>query len=227
MLGTVYQKFSGGCMMVFRRDGEAVQFLGSAFLVHEQGYLLTVSHIIPQEDANLIVVPPTPGNEFNPISHKTVTSIPVKVVSRNHDRDVALIKMEQEIEMQLPDHFIGTAESTIVGNQVMALGFSFGHQALHTLMAVSAVTSAKVLSRNESKILLFDNMIHDGDRGGPLIGVDDGLVIGIINGRFDAPSASQDYTDGSQTVKAVTNMSYAVAIDYGVELMEEEGLKVY
>jgi serine protease Do len=227
MLGTVYQKFSGGCMMVFRREGEAVHFLGSAFLVHEDGYLLTVSHIVPQNDVDLIVVPSSPGNEFTSISHETVTSIPVRVVSRNQDRDVALLKMQQEIEMQLPDHFIGTAESTIVGNQVMALGFSFGHQALHTLMALSAVTSAKVLSRNESKILLFDNMIHVGDRGGPLIGVDDGLVIGIINGRFDAVRASQEYTDGSQTVEVNTNMSYAVAIDYGVELMEAEGLKIH
>lgn len=227
MLGAVYQKFSGGCMMVFRRENEAVHFLGTAFLVHENGYLLTVSHIIPHEDVDLIVVPPTPGNEFNPISHETVTSIPVRVARRNPDRDVALLQMKQEIEMQLPDHFIGTAESTIVGNQVMSLGFSFGHQALHTLMALSAVTSAKVLSRNESKILLFDNMIHDGDRGGPLVGIEDGLVIGIINGRFDAVRASQEYTDGSQTMSANTNMSYAVSIDYGVELMEEEGLKVH
>ncbi|MFN2257941.1 MAG: serine protease, partial [Desulfuromonadaceae bacterium] len=158
MLGTVYQKFSGGCMMVFRREGESIQFLGSAFLVHEDGYLLTVSHILPKEDADLIVVPSSPGSEFTPISQETVTSVPVKVVRRNQDRDLALIRMEQEIEMQLPDHFIGTAESTIVGNQVMSLGFSFGHQALHTLMAVSAVTSAKVLSRNESRILIFDNM---------------------------------------------------------------------
>lgn len=227
MLETVYQKFSGGCMMVFRREGEAVQFLGSAFLVHEDGYLLTVSHIIPQEDANLIVVPPMSGNEFTPISHKTVTSVPVKVVRRNLDRDIALLQMEQQIEMQLPDHFIGTAENTLVGTSVMSLGFSFGHQALHSLMALSAVTSAKVLSRNDSKILLFDNMIHDGDRGGPLIGVEDGLVLGIVNGRFDAASASQDYTDGSKTVTAMTNMSYAVAIDYGVELMEEQGLRVH
>ncbi|MFA5700945.1 MAG: serine protease [Desulfuromonas sp.] len=227
MLKTVYQKFCGGCMMVFRREGEVVQFLGSAFLVHEDGYLLTVSHIIPQENTTLMVVPQLPGSEFTPISHETVTSVPVKVVSRNLDRDVALLQMEQQIEMQLPDHFIGTAESTMVGSQVMSLGFSFGHQALHSLIAVSAVTSAKVLSRNESKILLFDNMIHDGDRGGPLVGVEDGLVIGIINGRFDAASASQDYTDGSRTVTAITNMSYAVAIDYGVELMEEEGLKAH
>src|SRR5690554_6358075 len=130
MLKTVYQKFCGGCMMVFRSEGEVVQFLGSAFLVHEEGYLLTVSHIIPQEDAHLIVVPAPPGNEFTPISYETVTSIPVKVVSRNLDRDIALLQMEQQIEMQLPDHFIGTAESTMVGSQVMSLGFSFGHQAL-------------------------------------------------------------------------------------------------
>lgn len=226
MLGTVFQKFSGGCMMVFLRDGEAVRFLGTAFLVHEDGYLLTVSHTIPK-DGQLIVVPADPGNEFTPISQETVTSIPVAVVRRNVDRDIALLKMEQQIDMQLPDHFIGTAESSLVGNQVMALGFAFGHQALHTLVAINAVTSAKVLSRNDSKILLFDNMIHDGDRGGPLIGVEDGLVIGIINGRFDALEAGKDYTDGSYTIQANTNVSYAVAIDYGIELMEEEGLTIH
>lgn len=226
MLGTVFQKFSGGCMMVFRRDGEMVQFLGTAFLVHGEGYLLSVSHIIPQE-GQLIVVPADPGNEFTAMNQETVTSIPVAVVRRDVERDIVLLKMQQEIEMQLPDHFIGTAESTLVGNQVMALGFAFGHQALYTLVASSAVTSGKILSRNQSKILLFDTMIHDGDRGGPLVGVEDGLVIGIINGRFDPLEASKDYTDGSQTITVNTNISYAVAIDYGVALMEAEGLEIH
>lgn len=226
MLGTVFQKFCGGCMMVFLVEEESTRFLGTAFLVHENGYLLTVSHTLPQK-GHLIVVPAAPANEFNPINEQRVTSIPVTVVRRNHERDIALLKMEQEIEMQLPDHFIGTAESTIVGNQVLALGFAFGHQALHPLVAINGVTSAKVLSRNESKILLFDNMIHDGDRGGPLIGVEDGLVIGIINGRFDPQQAGMDYTDGSRSIQANTNLSYAVAIDYGVDLMEEEGLRIH
>jgi serine protease Do len=226
MLGTIYQKFCGGCMMVFLVDKDSTRFLGTAFLVHEEGYLLTVSHTLPQE-GQLIVVPVAAVNEFSPINEETVTSIPVAVVRRNLDRDVALLKMEQQIDMQLPDHFIGTAESTIVGNQVLALGFAFGHQALHTLVAISAVTSAKVLSRNNSKILLFDSMIHDGDRGGPLISVEDGLVIGIINGRFDPQYAGRDYTDGSQSIQSHTNVSYAVAIDYGVELMEEEGLRIH
>lgn len=226
MLGTVFQKFSGGCMMIFRRDGETVQFLGTAFLVHEEGYLLSVSHIIPQE-GQLIVVPAEPSNEFTSINQETVTSIPVAVVRRDVERDIVLLKMQQEIEMQLPDHFIGTAESTLVGNQVMTLGFSFGHQTLHTLVTSSAVTSGKVLSRNQSKILLFDTMIHDGDRGGPLVGVEDGLVIGIISGRFDPLEAAKDYTDGSKTITANTNFSYAVAIDYGIALMEEVKLDIH
>jgi len=226
MLGTVYQKFSGGCMMLFRRQGESVQFLGTAFIVHEEGYLLTVSHILPQE-GELIVVPGDSGGNFTPINQETVTSVPVSIIRRNPDRDVALLKMNQQIDMQLPDYFLGTAESSLVGNQVMAMGYAFGHQTLHMLVAISGITSAKVLSRNESKILIFDNMIHDGDRGGPLIGVEDGLVIGIINGRFDSLEASKDYTDGSQTVRSNTNMSYAVAIDYGIELMKEEGLTIH
>lgn len=224
MLGNVFQKFSGGCMMVFRRNGDTVQFLGSAFLVHESGYLLSVSHILPDE-GQLMVVAVDTGTEFVPINQETVTSIPVKVVRRNLDRDIALLKMDQDISMQMPDHFMGTAESTMVGNTVMALGFAFGHQTLHTLVSMNAVVSAKVLSNNQTKMLLFDSMIHDGDRGGPLVSVEDEVVIGIINGRFDPLAASKEYTDGRSTVGANTNISYAVSIDYGVQLMAEEGIK--
>lgn len=226
MLQTVCQKFNGGCMMVFRRTRDTAQFLGTAFLVHESGYLLTVAHILPEE-GHLMVVPPDTVDDFTPISQETVTSIPVKVARRNLKQDVALLKMEQAPEMRLPDHFLGTAENIAVGSSSMAMGFAFGHQTLHTLVTMNAVISAKVLSRNQSKLLLFDSMVHDGDRGGPLIGVADGLIVGLINGRFDPQEASKGYTDGSHTLVSNTNISYAVAIDYGLALMEEEGLEIH
>src|SRR6056297_3492621 len=226
MLQTVCQKFSGGCMMIFRRTQDTAQFLGTAFLVHESGYLLTVAHILPTE-GQLMVVPAETVDAFTPISQETVTSIPVKIARRNLKQDVALLKMEQEMEMRLPDHFLGTADNIAVGSSAMAMGFAFGHQTLHTLMTMNAVISAKVLSRNQSKLLLFDSMVHDGDRGGPLIGVADGLVVGLINGRFDPQEAAKNYTDGSQTLVSNTNISYAVAIDYGIALMEEEGLEIH
>lgn len=226
MLQTICLKFSGGCMMVMRQQGDAVHFLGTAFLVHEAGYLLTVAHILPRE-GKLLVVPGDPGADFTPVSQERVTTLPVSIVQRDPDRDVALLRIDQPMEMRLPDHFLGTAENICLGGSVMAMGYSFGHQTLHTLVAMSAVISAKVLSNNRSRLLLFDTMVHDGDRGGPLISVADGLVVGIINGRFDPLEASREYTDGSKTVAANTNISYAIAVEYGIELMEKEGLTAH
>ncbi|MDW7773622.1 MAG: serine protease [Desulfobulbaceae bacterium] len=226
MLQTICQKFSGGCMMVMRQHGETASFLGTAFLVHEDGYLLTVAHILPKE-GNLLVVPGDPGSDFVSVSQKRVTTLPVSIAQRNPDRDVALLRIDQQTEMRLPDHFLGTAENMYLGNSIMAMGYSFGHQTLHTLVAMNAVICAKILSNNQSRLLLFDSMVHDGDRGGPLISVGDGLVVGIINGRFDPQEAAGEYTDGSRTVTAITNISYAIAIEYGIELMEKEGLKAH
>lgn len=226
MLQTICQKFSGGCMMVMRRHGDGVSFLGTAFLVHESGYLLTVAHILPKE-GKLLVVPGDPGSDFTPVSQKRVTTLPVSIARHDPDRDVALLKIEQQVEMRLPDHFLGSAENLYLGNSVMTMGYSFGHQTLHTLVAMNAVISAKVLSNNRTRLLLFDSMVHDGDRGGPLISVGDGLVVGIINGRFDPREAAREYTDGSRTVSTNTNISYALAVEYGIELMDREGLKAH
>lgn len=100
-----------------------------------------------------------------------------------------------------------------MGKSVMIMVYSFGYQTLHTLVAMNAVISAKVLSNNRTRMLLFDSMVHDGDRGGPLISVGDGLVVGIVNGRFDPQEAGREYTDGSGTGAANTNISYAVAVE--------------
>ncbi|MBM9603904.1 S1 family peptidase [Desulfopila inferna] len=224
MLETVFKKFHNGCLMVFRRDTDTVLFLGSAFLVHSGGYLLTVSHILPSEGQLMVVSGETMSNEFTPISQEMVASIPVSIVRRNRERDVALLKMEVEIDMSLPDFFLGSAENIPIGSSVMAMGYAFGHQSLHTLVAMNAVVSARMISPNNSRLLLFDSMMHDGDRGGPLVGVSEGVVVGIISGRFDPREAARDITDDSRTVETNTNISYAVAIEYGLELMEEEGL---
>lgn len=224
MLETVFKKFHNGCLMVFRNHTDTISFLGSSFLVHADGYLLTVSHILP-DDGQLLVVPgQTMSNEFIPISREKVISIPVSIARRSRDRDIALLKMEVDMEVQLPDFFLGSAENIPIGSSVMALGYAFGHQSLHTLVAMNAVISARMISGNSSRLLLFDSMMHDGDRGGPLVSVSDGVVVGVINGRFDPREASGDIEKEDRTVETSTNISYAVAIEYGLELMEEEGL---
>ncbi len=222
MLKNVYQKYSGGAMMVMSRDGDSVTFLGTAFLVHQDGFLLTVAHILPKEGRLMVVA--SDSGDFQPVTQETVTPLPVHIVRVDAERDLALLKLEKDIDIRLPDHFIGTDESVLPGSSVMVLGFSFGHYHLHSLLALNAVISAKVLSRNKSRLLLFDSMVHPGARGGPLISIDEGLVVGVINGRFDPVEAGKDYTDGSRTQLANTNISFAVSIDYGRDLLEAEGL---
>ena len=223
MLQNAFQKFYGGCMMVVRQEGETVFFLGTAFLVHGEGYLLTVAHILPKE-GRLMVVPNQQEGEFQPTVLEQVAPLPVHVARIDVERDLALLKLEHSLDISLPDHFLGTADSIAPGTSVMALGFSFGLQQIHSLVALNAIVCCKVISRNHSKLLLFDSMVHDGDRGGPLVNVEEGLVVGVINGRFNPVDASRDYTDGSQTLSVNTNISYAVAIDYASALFEAEGL---
>jgi serine protease Do len=73
-------------------------------------------------------------------------------------------------------------------------------------------------------LILFDTAFHEGDRGGPLIHVADGHVVGIVNGRFEPREIAQHGGDAARLEPRETNVSYAVAIDYGLELMRAEGL---
>jgi serine protease Do len=67
-------------------------------------------------------------------------------------------------------------------------------------------------------------MVHDGDRGGPLVHVADGHIIGLVSGRFEPAEVVRGSMDWDRAPPHDTNMSYAVAIDYGLDLMRAEGL---
>jgi len=211
-------------MMLGRDRGDAVAFLGTAFLVHGRGYLLTAAHLTVNEQG-LLVIPSTFGDEFAPLILGSVSAMPVKVVSRDVDRDIALLKIEQDIDISVPDDFLGSTQAVRPGASVMTLGYSFGHYQIHALLGYSAVVSAKILSSNESRLILFDAACEEGDRGGPLIHVADGHIVGIVSGRFEPATISQQAGASASHLEArEANVSYAVAIEYALELMAAEGL---
>lgn len=220
MLQAVSHKFRSGCMMLARRRGDAIEFLGSAFLVDRHGYLLTAAHLVAAGDG-FVVVPGETGDAFVAMTAPRVTAMNVSVAARDTDRDVALLRIDHGVEIGVPDDFLGSTGAVRQGATVMALGYSFGHHQVHTAMAFEAVVSAKIRSINDTALILYSSAFHEGDRGGPLVHVQDGHVIGIISGRFEpaelVPGASED----DRLVGAETNLSYAVAIEYGLALMDE------
>lgn len=210
-------------MMLARENEGAIAFLGSSFIVHRDGYLLTAAHLV-SDPRRLVVVPTVSTEDFGPITVERVAGIRVTVVQRDTENDVALLKLEQKIGIDVPDDFLGSTHAVRTGASLMHLGYSFGHQQIHTLLAFGSEVSAKIRSLNSARLILFDTMVHQGDRGGPLVHVADSHIVGIVSGRFDADEVARGSTEWDRDVPPRTNVSYAVAIEYGLELMRTEGL---
>lgn len=215
-------RYRNGCMGLYKMDeNDHLVFLGSAFLVHPAGYMLTVAQAVTLQD-NLMVVPVTAEDEFLPVSSPTFRAIPVRVAQMDPERDIALLAIEEEVEINMPDHVIGTPETTERGTGVACLGFAFGFQCIYNQVLQQAVVSAKIISANDTRLFLFDSRIHPGSRGGPLVNIEDNRVIGVASGQFDCLEASPADSEKSMP----TSFSYAVSIDYAVPLMEKEGLEI-
>ncbi|WP_419787163.1 S1 family peptidase [Pseudodesulfovibrio sp.] len=222
MLTDVNIRYKNACMGLYKMDAnEQLVFLGTAFLVHPEGYLLTVAQAVISHE-NLMVVPVPTTEEFMPVSHASFRAIPVRVAQINPERDIALLAIDEAVEINMPDHVIGTPETTERGTALACLGFAFGFQCIYRQVLQQAVVSAKILSANDTRLFLFDNRVPAGSRGAPLINVEDLRVVGVTSGRFDSLEASP--ADSEQGMP--TGFSYAVSIEYGAELMEKEGLEV-
>lgn len=223
MLQDIHLRYRSGCMSLYYTDEqEQLVFLGTAFVVHHDGYLLTAAHAV-SVNKNLMVVPVPQDEDFLPTISSSFRAIPVDVVQVDKEHDIALLKFSIDVGMNIPDHLIGTPETVITGMGVACIGFPFGFQCIYNQMLQQGVISVKMLSSNGTKLFLFDSLVHDGSRGAPLISMEDQRVLGVVSGRFDSFEASRvEEKDKGMP----TSFSYAVSIEYAVSLMEAEGLEV-
>ena len=212
-------------MMLMRREGRQVVYLGTAFVVHREGYLLTVARLIPEADeGELVVAPPDLEQAFQPITQETVAPLRVVVAQIDRENDVALLRFDPPLEVVVPDRIIGNPEVYFDGSSLMVLGYAFAHYRIHNPIARHAVISARVQAPNGTNLMLVDQRVHDGDVGGLLVCVQDERVIGLVQRRFDPTDLrKEEHDDG---VQVVTVMSQGVSIEYGAALMKEEGLTI-
>ena len=224
MLQDIHMRYKNGCMGLYTQDdNDLLVFVGTAFVVHPDGYLLTVAHAIPPE-RELFVVPAKSDGDFQSMDHKAFRAIPVRVAQQDFEHDLALLVFADDVEINMPDHVVGVPETVGIGTGVACLGFPLGFQCIYNQMLQQGVVSAKILSTNDTRVILFDSRVHDGSRGGLLINMEDQRVIGVVSDRFDSFEASP-VTENEP--KMPTCFSYAVSIEHALPLMEKEGLEVF
>ncbi len=135
--------------------------LGSGFIIREDGYLLTNSHVV--ERATEITVRLSDGRQF-----------PGKVVGRDEKTDLALLKVEAR---GLPVVPFGDSDKLQVGELVMAIGNPFGLEGTVTTGIVSA--KGRVIGAGPyDDFIQTDAAVNPGHSGGPLVNTA-GAVVGV------------------------------------------------
>jgi serine protease Do len=150
------------------RRPQVEQGSGSGFIVSQDGYILTNNHVV--QGADRVTVRLYDNREF---SAKTVGTDPTT--------DVAVIKIQTT---GLPTVRMGDADSTKIGNWVLAIGNPLGEAFTFTVTAGIVSAKGRLLSGlNQSRYAIQDFIqtdaaINPGNSGGPLVNVR-GEVIGI------------------------------------------------
>jgi len=153
----------------FRGDmrGPRVQAtaLGSGFIIDSSGIILTNNHVVANATEIRIQFSEEAGEK----------SVPAKVVGRDPDIDIALLKVTES--RKFVPLKLGNSDALRVGDLVMAVGnpFGQGHSATHGIISAKGRANPDLPLSN---FLQTDAPINPGNSGGPLVNLR-GEVIGI------------------------------------------------
>lgn len=143
---------------------------GSGFLVSKDGMIVTNRHVVDDGFADYTVLT-SDGKEY-----------PAKILARDLNLDIALIKIEGE---NFPVLDLGDSNELKIGQTVIAIGNSLGEFSNTVSRGIISglkrnVTAGDGVSRAErlSNIIQTDAAINPGNSGGPLIDVN-GNAIGV------------------------------------------------
>jgi serine protease Do len=142
---------------------------GSGFIISPDGYILTNNHVVDEADRLTVKL----------IDKRTFKA---KVVGRDPDTDVAVIKIEAA---DLPTVPLGNSDSTRIGEWVLAVGNPLGEEFAFTVTAgIVSAKGRRLLDLQAGRqysigdFIQTDAAINPGNSGGPLVNVR-GEVIGI------------------------------------------------
>ena len=175
--GVVYIQSTSTVRDFFGMFERPVEGAGSGSIIDEQGNILTNYHVI----ANA---------EKLTVSFGTGKNYPAKVVGRDPDTDLAVIRLLETPKESLTIVPMGDSDKLIVGQKVLAIGNPFGLDRTLTTGVISGL-QRPIRAQNRRQIegaIQTDASINPGNSGGPLLD-SHGRMIGI-NSQIESTSGS-------------------------------------
>ena len=144
--------------------------VGSGFVVHENGYIITNAHVVDRTTDIRITLDDR-------------TTYQATIVAQDRDQDLALLKIDAH--KPLPVIGLGDSDDLMIGETVIAIGNPLGYQHTLTTGVISATRRDLELSEERTGrhrvyagLIQTDAGINPGNSGGPLLNVL-GELIGI------------------------------------------------
>jgi len=174
--GVVYIQ-SSSVRNVFGLFAQEQEGAGSGSIIDEQGDILTNYHVIA--DAEKLTVSFGSGKTY-----------PARVVGKDPDTDLAVIKLLQPPPDSMTIVPLGDSDRLVVGQKVLAIGNPFGLDRTLTTGVISGL-QRPIRAENNRQIegaIQTDAAINPGNSGGPLLD-SHGRMIGI-NSQIESPSGA-------------------------------------
>ena len=180
----LYRKRAAGVVTIFalfehEGDANAAASQGSGFIVSEDGYILTNSHVVTTAGETDTSDAAAAADRVY-VEFRDGERVPAQIVGWDVFDDVGLLKVNPADHAVSPVP-LGDSASVVVGEPVAAIGSPFGQESSLSVGVVSATersTPSITSSFNLVDAIQTDAPINRGNSGGPLFNAD-GEVIGI------------------------------------------------
>ena len=148
-----------------RERQQRITSVGSGFVLHAQGYVVTNSHVVLKTAVPRVIF--ADKREFK-----------ARPVALDTGSDLAILKIETE--RPLPAIALGRSDDLMIGETVVAIGNPLGYQHTLTTGVISAVNRTLEFGQGVryTGLIQTDASINPGNSGGPLLNVL-GELIGI------------------------------------------------
>jgi serine protease Do len=141
--------------------------LGSGFVIHPAGYIVTNEHVVEQ------------GTDIQCVFCNG-DKLEAQVIATDNEHDLAVLKVTPPAGKPLTAIALGASEDLQIGEPAYAIGNPFGYAGTMTRGIISAVNRTLNVSPTKSYtgLIQTDCSINPGNSGGPLLNAY-GQVIGI------------------------------------------------
>lgn len=163
--------------------------LGTGFFIRQDGFLVTPSHVIENNDKELVILLPhlIDFNEYQDLSDNSCRLIAAEIFEIDPIRDLAILKLKDNGRFtgELPK--IGSLDEINVGDRVQIFGYPHCTEGRRVLTYQSTDIGAKILlsSNNvKSKHAVLNIQSRPGQSGSLIFSQKLNKIVGVLIGTY-------------------------------------------